>query len=406
MMKKLNNNIIYTLLTVLFSLYLSGCGGSSDGGISGTGVTMGRISNFGSIIVNGVRFDVDDADFTRDDLLGASQDDYSVGEFVVIKGSIDDSGLTGTAEEVTFTNEIEGAVTVASLDGLSLEILGQKVITDKLTVLIDFDAVINLTVGNIVEVSGTKDVNGNILATSIKLKSTDFISGTSENELKGYVENLNATSKTFMISNITIDYTNATLEEFGSQDLVDGLYVEVESESMIVDNVLEADKIELEDESLELADGSEVNIKGQITRFASTTDFDVNGLVVTTDQNTEYSDGNTNDLVEGAFVELEGETNSEGVIVAESISFEDEDEELDEYEGFIDSIDVATSTVVVSGNTVIISSTTIMVDESDIEVSPLTLSDLSVNDTVEVVGITQSNGEILASKFERKEVQE
>ncbi len=405
-MKKLNNNIIYTLLTVLFSLYLSGCGGSSDGGISGTGVTMGRISNFGSIIVNGVRFDVDDADFTRDDLLGASQDDYSVGEFVVIKGSIDDSGLTGTAEEVTFTNEIEGAVTVASLDGLSLEILGQKVITDKLTVLIDFDAVINLTVGNIVEVSGTKDVNGNILATSIKLKSTDFISGTSENELKGYVENLNATSKTFMISNITIDYTNATLEEFGSQDLVDGLYVEVESESMIVDNVLEADKIELEDESLELADGSEVNIKGQITRFASTTDFDVNGLVVTTDQNTEYSDGNTNDLVEGAFVELEGETNSEGVIVAESISFEDEDEELDEYEGFIDSIDVATSTVVVSGNTVIISSTTIMVDESDIEVSPLTLSDLSVNDTVEVVGITQSNGEILASKFERKEVQE
>jgi len=412
-MKNISNNIIIAALTALISIYLSACGGGgSSGGISGTGITMGRISNFGSIIVNGVRFDVDSAAFIRDDAPATGQEEYSVGEFVVIKGNIDSSGVTGIAEEVTFTNEIEGAVTMASSDGLSLEVLGQKVITNALTVFIGLDDILGLddiftlTIGNIVEVSGIKDANGGIQATSIKLKEKDFVLGTSENELKGIVSNLDTTAKTFTINDIIIDYFGATFEGFGSQVLMDGLFVEVESGSMIIGNVLVADKIELEDENTEIDEDTEVKIEGLITRFNSVTDFDVNGFTVTTNQDTEYSDGSINDLAVGAMIEIEGEAGSTGVIVAESISFEEEDDELDEYEGFVESVDIEAGEVVVSGTTIIISSTTIIRDESDLAVSPLTLSDLTFGDTVEVVGITQANGDILASKFERKEVQE
>lgn len=408
--KKLCNKLIFSAFAVFTSIFLSACGGgesvASNGGISGTGITMGRISNFGSIIVNGVRFDVDSADFIRDDASAAGQEEYSVGEYVVIKGNIDSSGVTGIAEEVTFTNEIEGAVTMASSDGLSLKVLGQTVITNTLTVLIGFDDVSTLTIGNIIEVSGIKDANGDIQATSIKFKATDFIPGISENEFKGVVSDLDTSAQTFTISGIIIDYSGATLEDFGSQVLEDGLFVEVESDSMIIGNILEADNIELEDENTEIDGDIEVKIEGSITGFNSVTDFDVNGFTVKTNQDTEYSDGTINDLVVGAMIEIKGETDSAGVIVAESISFEEEDDELDEYEGFIDSVDIGASKVVVSGKTIIISSTTIMRDESDLAVSPLTLSDLTVSDRVEVVGITQVNGDILASKFERKEVQE
>lgn len=406
-MIKKYQRVFLSIIFLSASILFHGCGGGgttvADGGISGTGITMGRISNFGSIIVDGVRFDVDSASFIRDGIPATGQEEYSVGEFVVIKGKIDNSGLSGIAEEVAFTNEIEGSVTVVTSDGLSLEVLGQKVITNSLTVLIGFTDLSTLIVGNIIEVSGFKDANGDIQATSIKLKTTDFIPGTSEYELKGTVSNLDASTMTFAINDLIIDYSGATLEDFGSVELRDGLFVEVESDSLIVGNVLIADKVELEDETSEFDEGTKAKIEGQITRFNSATDFDVNGLTVTTDTNTEYSDGDINDLTLGAFIELEGKTNSAGVIVAESIEFEENEDELDEYEGFIENVDLGTNKVIVSGKTVVIDSETIMRDESDLNVSPLTLADLALNDKVKVVGVVTPSGEILASKFERKE---
>lgn len=405
-MIKKYQKVVLTFLFLSTSFLFHGCGGGSvsvaEGGISGTGITMGRISNFGSIIVNGVRFDVDSASFIRDGEPAIGQEVYSVGEYVVIKGTIDSSGLTGVADEVTFTNQIEGAVTMASTDGLSIEVLGQKVVSDALTVFIGFNDISTLLTGNIIEVSGIKNANGDIQATSIKLKAKDFIPGSSENDLKGVVSALNTSTQTFTINGITIEYSQAVFEKFGSQLLKDGLLVDVESDSMIIGNVLKASKIELEDGAIKIDEGAEAKIEGRITRFDSATDFDVNGLKVTTNQNTEYSDGNSNDLVLGAEVELEGKTNSAGVIVAKSIGLQKAEAQLGEYEGFVDSIDLNANTVTLSSKTVILDSTTIMKDESDLNVSPLTLADLAVNDKVKVVGTVLANGEILASKFERK----
>jgi hypothetical protein len=208
-----------------------------------------------------------------------------------------------------------------------------------------------------------------------------------------------------MINSITIEYVNATLEGFGPQGLENGLFVEVESDSMIVANVLVADEVELE-QGENFEDGTEANIEGQVTRFESITDFDVNGLLVTTDVNTEYSDGVATDLALGVSIELVGEADNSGVIVAESISFEENDDELEELEGFIESIDASLNEVLVSGQIVIIDASTIMVDESDLKLSPLTINDLNVTDKVEVKGSFLTDGRLHASKFERKEVEE
>lgn len=408
-MNKLINKVLIPTVVILTGVILTACGGGgltvADGGISGTGITMGRITNFGSIIVNGVRFDVDNASFTRDGAPATGQEEYSVGEFVVINGSVDANGTTGTADEVTFSNQIEGAVTSVDEVNNTIEVLGQNIIVDQLTVFIDLNALSDLLVGNIIEVSGLRDADGVTTATSIKLKSASFIDGESELELKGTIAALDAIAKTFMINSITIEYENATLEDFGSQGLENGLFVEVESNSMIVGNVLVADEVELE-EGEDFEEGTEANIEGQVTRFESVSDFDVNGLAVTTDVNTEYSDGVATDLVLGVSIELEGEADSSGVIIAESISFEENDDELEELEGFIESIDASLNQVLVSGHIVVIDASTIMVDESDLKVSPLTINDLNVTDKVEVKGTYIADGRLLASKFERKEVVE
>ena len=194
----------------LISSLLVACGGGS--GVSttadGTNITSGRITGFGSIIVNGIRFDVDNASFRKDDV-SSQQSDFQIGEYIVIKGSIDETGLNGTATEVIFKDLLEGQVTNVSVDGISIEVLGQTISTDESTVFHGFTALTDLIEGSIVEVSGIKDADGMIIATSIELEDDSFVNGESENEIKGIISDLNATLMTFQIGNLIIDYSSA-----------------------------------------------------------------------------------------------------------------------------------------------------------------------------------------------------
>ena len=221
----------------LLSAFLNSCGGGIDvasngsDGITGTGVTAGRVTSFGSIYVNGIKFDVDSATFSRDGAASSGQSEYSVGEYVVIKGSVDDSdpaNPTGTAEEVIFEDILDGEVTEASADNLTIKVLGQSIEIDSNTTLLDdrdgstsdtFPNLTDLIVGNMVEVSGVRDADGLIKATSIKLKEDSFVVGESENEIKGTVSSLNTSDETFMlgviwltiVAQVLMDSINKTL---------------------------------------------------------------------------------------------------------------------------------------------------------------------------------------------------
>jgi len=321
-----------TITTVLLSAFLSACGGElsvadNGGGITGTGITAGSVTAFGSIYVNGIKFDVDSATFSRDGVVSTGQSEFSLGEYVVIKGTVDNTGTAGIADDVSFEDLLEGVVTVASIDDVTIEILGQLVEIDSNTkLLIDSDnlpaaifaKLSDLVVGNIVEVSGLKDSTGLIKATSIKLKED---SG-SENELKGTISGIDLVAKTFVIGNILVDYSAATLDGFNG-DPENGQFVEVNS-SIAYDGVtLIADEVELEDEHLVIDTGTELEMEGIVTRFVSKLDFDVNGIPVTTNSETVYENGTENEIGLNTSLEVEGKINSSGILVAEEIEFED-----------------------------------------------------------------------------------
>ncbi len=108
---------------------LSACGGGGGGGgggiagiddgpvggISGSGATTsGTLDGFGSIFVNGVEYETDNAEIIIEGQ-PASESDLGVGMVVVVKGTVNDDGTTGTAERVFFDDEVEGPVTTIQI---------------------------------------------------------------------------------------------------------------------------------------------------------------------------------------------------------------------------------------------------------------------------------------------------
>src|SRR5262249_24652813 len=115
------------------TLVLTACGsgsGNSVAGIDRTGAPViasyGTVSAFGSVVVNGVHFDTSSSTFSIDGNPGG-QADIAIGDVVLVKGSLDSGGTTGTATSVSFENNVVGPVTGIDATAETLVVLGQLV---------------------------------------------------------------------------------------------------------------------------------------------------------------------------------------------------------------------------------------------------------------------------------------
>ena len=278
------------------AIFLAACGGGSSSsapapdpdpnpggpvqGITGTGFAVGPITGFGSVIVNGVTYDTDSATFTRDGL-AATQSDFSVGQFVIVSGTIDDS-TSGTADTVIFDDNVDGPVTSVDDVARSFVILGQTVLVSATTSFDDScpDSLAGLLDVAAVEVSGPVRADGAIEATRVECKA---VAG--ELEVMGLVSNLDTTAMTFQINALVVDYgtTPAVLDNFPSAGVINnGDPVEAKGNAVDGDGQLVATRVEYKGGQFANDDGVHAEIEGFITRFGSTTDFDVSGIPVTT----------------------------------------------------------------------------------------------------------------------------
>jgi len=165
---------------------LPGCGGGGDqtasnnnGGIGsgGTGsYTNGPISGLGSIIVNGVRYDVNGATLIGEDKDGASSaGDLLVGVTVEVEGTavtvVANGPDTAAATRVRYGAELIGslsALSPASGRPASFTVLGQPVTVNASTVLPDAA----LTNGQSVVVHGLPTAGGGVTATRVDAVNT------------------------------------------------------------------------------------------------------------------------------------------------------------------------------------------------------------------------------------------
>ncbi|HKK51694.1 MAG TPA: DUF5666 domain-containing protein, partial [Myxococcota bacterium] len=86
-----------------------GAGGEGSvadtGGMSGTGISQGPITAFGSIFVNGVEWDLSEATVVVNDA-PTTESELRLGMVVRVEGSFDDDGASGRALSVAFDAEL------------------------------------------------------------------------------------------------------------------------------------------------------------------------------------------------------------------------------------------------------------------------------------------------------------
>lgn len=339
---------------------LSACGGGSgDSGGSGstlsaTSYASGAITGFGSIIVNGVRYD-DSAARVQDDqgrALGASA--LQLGVVVEVEGGSVDATGRAKAGRIHCDGGLVGPLEAVDSSGTSLTVLGQHVTLTTDTVLDDSLAldVSTWATGTVLKVHGLYDAaTASLIATRIEDDSD-----ADAYRLRGSVSALDASAKTFQIGAALISYASASSV---TPTLADGVTVRVELQTVAVGGQWLANVVLAGQRSLEDRAGAKVH--GFVSAWTSATAFSVNGLTVDASAAT-FPDGQAG-VVLGAWVEVEGAIRS-GVLVASEVSLEDSASDDDhggprghgrrvyELHGTLGSLDTTAQTFVLRGITV------------------------------------------------------
>lgn len=390
-----------TIFAILLAgLSLSGCGNSGDntgsggGTTSGTGtqgVSVGVITGFGSVFVNGVEFRTTGAGILIDDNPG-QESDLRIGMKVRVTGSFDPGSSSGIASRIEFNDDLEGPV--ASIDVLNqrLVVLGQTVVVDAQTIFDNVTDLAGLAPGEVVEVSGFRDDAGAIRASRIERRTQQA----AEFELKGTLASLIVAQQRFSIGAQTVSYTSAQFRDLSPGGLANGQVVEVKG-TLDGSGVLIASQVSLEDGVL-AAEGQRLEVEGIVNTVSSGNRFTVNGQVVQTGSATIFEQGSAADIVAGLKVEAEG-TLSNGVLVASKVAIQ-RPANL-EIEADVQSVDAGTGAVTVLGVPVLVNAQTLLDDKRD-GLRPFTLTQIQRGDHLEIRGLRDSSNRVVARRLERQ----
>src|SRR6267142_3132345 len=361
------------------------CGGGGDMPAPEQSFTQGTITGFGSIIVNGVRFDDSSAQVSDDDGQPHARNELKLGMTVEVDSSkIDRRSNSAKASRVRFGAEIVGLVSAisAATTPRTLTVLDQVVEISDTTVFDDslpngFDSI---NIGVVVEVHALLDTaTGHYLAKRIEPEP-----GATVFKLRGVVADLDPAAKTFKIGGALIDFSGVAAADLPS-NFANGMRVRVRLQT--AKNSAGAwVAISIRSDERKVEDRDEAEVRGIITDFTSTASFSVNGLPVDASK-AAFPDG-TAGVVLGANVEVEGAVVN-GVLVANKVELEDmhknEDRNRNELNGPISNLDTTAKTFVVRGVTVHYdSATTVFKDGVE--------ADLANGKDVEVKGTLTADG--------------
>ena len=383
------------VIGIAAAMLLAACDGPLVAGIQGSGspaaaAAEGPITGFGSVFVNGVEYITSNAQILIDHQ-PATEAQLHAGQVVVINGSVNADGTTGTATEVTFDADVRGPVSQIDLTTNTLVVLGQTVRITGSTLFDDTLQPADLTslqAGAFVEVSGFADDAGEIVASRVDLESAG-----SNLQVKGGIDALNTAAHTFQINGLTVDYSASSAMPAVSN----GSVVEVQGTTLTSTGVFAATHAYLQ-QGLGTTTNQRLDIDGIITTFTSSTSFALLGQSVTTDANTQFVlHGVTLGL--DVEVDVQGTVNASGALVAKKV--EAKPQSLGLVRGLVDSVTAASNSVSVLGVTITTSTSTELDDKSSQHVKLFRLTDLRAGDYVEVHGTEGQPGTLSASTLQR-----
>jgi hypothetical protein len=376
-----------TVLAALLSAVLvAGCGGgggSSAPTETATSYAEGPVDGFGSVIVNGVRFDDSAAVVEDEDGASLSASELKLGAMVEVDAS-DLRDLFARALRFRLRTDIVGPVDSVDVAGSTLVVLGQTVEVKSTTVFADdlpggLDA---LAAGTVVGVHAHFDAaTGHYVATRIDARPHAPVY-----RLRGLVSHLDTTGKTFQIGSEVISYAGVAPSELPN-NLADGLRVRVRLQTSQVNGQWVA--LSVRHGVRPLGIFAQAHLRGSISSFTSTTQFSVNGIPVDA-SNAVFPDG-TAGMALGARVGVVGRAEN-GVIIARRVELDGDPKLLlhrFELHGAVNELDTSAKTFMLRGVKVNYSGAVAFVNG--------TASDLNNGRKVEVKGVLAVDRRVLAA---------
>ena len=398
-------------------------GGIADGGIRGTGSSVGPVSGFGSVFVNGVQFDTSSlgGDVESDDGITCEQADQcnlplQKGMILRVDGEWENDGQ-GRADALeyddTFRGTVESATPPGSTDGRgSFVILGQTINFDRQTVF-KLGASVEITAGQFVRVSAWRTSSGEYRASFVGLVDA----GTNDDiEFEGNIDagsvSNSDSQKQFTINGVVVTFSEpVTFEGISEDELATTTQpIEIEGALNEVTGEVAAREIGLSDNRRYRRDIDEdIEFTGPVSDPVSGRRFEINGLKVEVNDDTEFDGLSEAELTEGLLIQVEGKFLPDGVtVLAEEIELREEDSRV---EATIDpgSIDPNAMTLSVGGVLIKVTPATVITEDDDD--GSLNFSDLASNMEIEVSGIENTNNSdefvyLEALKIEREEDEE
>jgi hypothetical protein len=372
------------------AVLVAGCGGGGGGGGTGSqttgplSFTTGTINGFGSVIVNGVRFDNSAATTTDDDDNAVSSSSLLLGMRAEVTAGAIANDANGNpiarAIAIHLGDQVLGPVTAIDTTADTLVVLGQNVNVLDTTVIDESlaNGLASITAGMVLEVYGTRDMTtGAIDATRIQVRTPPIY------RVKGPIASLDTTAHTFMIGGALVNYANASpvpANLFNGELVAARLQTTPSNGAWVANAVITPRPL--------ILDADTVDVEGIVTAFVSPQSFFVNSIPVNAN-NATFPDGTTG-IVLGARVEVQGSA-SNGTITATSVSIDDQARVRArgfELHGQIGNLDTTAKTFVLRG---------IMVDWSlpNLVFKNGTAAQLANGAQLEVKGLLSADGNTL-----------
>jgi len=321
------------LSCVVSAAVLVACGGGGGGdsatqapaatqpSASTASVVEGTITGFGSVIIDGQRFD----DSLAKVLFANNPDAQTAGTLgdlhtgMRVHADVKDGALQNLVVNFALVGTVGAVDTTAG----TLNVFGQTIKTTTTgqlpTVFDGFSSLSQLAMGDLVKVSGTVASDGSITATRIERKLKD---GSELLRISGPVQNLDTTAKTFTLvgnATVTVSYADAKLLPTGAV-IENGKLVSVVSANAPAASggktVLSASVVEIK--ARKLPDSSDTTVGGPINDFQSLASMRIGDVQVDASAATLKDGTVAADVVNGAQAQAHG-TVKDGVMKADSL---------------------------------------------------------------------------------------
>ena len=395
------NRVLAAVVAVV--VQVAGCGGGDGDGQqpqeSRSVVASGPVAGFGSVYLNGVRYETQDVEVQVDGAVGKMVD-LQVGHIIALEGRVSDGD--SRAEFIRLDRDLIGPVRSIASGALQFVVLGQTVTVGSETTFgasIEPASLLGLEVGDIVEVSGLRDASGRIDATRV-----DLYTAAGPSLVTGTVSALDTAQKRFLIDALAVDYSAAGIEGFSSGQPSNGDRVRVVGPAPAAGGIFAATRVaSIDDARLMPATSGTMRLDGRVTRLASAADFDVAVWKVATTATTEYTHGVAADLALDRRVEVEGSVDPAGVVVASRLRFRPLNAVRIVSE--VKSVDLDNRRVTSMGVTATTGAATRFEDRTDAALRTFRLADLHTGDWIDLRGYEEpaGSGKVQATRLVRIE---